>query len=117
MSMLVQLQRPIEVCALLDGALAVVGYAAAPEDGLAFVICGFQFQPCIVGIHSAARKEVPDGAGARYHIDSHRISPPDYTLHAVQWRSYRHDFIVGNGCCFGFCFFSDRKCSGELSLW
>ena len=116
MSVLIHLKCAIEVCALFYRAFAVIGHASAPENGLAFIIYGLQFQPGIVGIHSAARKEVSNGAGARYHVDAHCVSAPYHALHPVQGRGYGHDFVVGDGCCFGFCFFSHGKCSGELSL-
>src|SRR5215467_9914207 len=100
MSVLIQLQGTIEVRALLDGAFAIILDNSAPENCLALIVHCLQLQPGIVGIHCAAREKMSDGAGTRYHVDTHCISPPHYALYTIQGRSYGHDFAVRNGCGF-----------------
>ncbi len=106
--MLVNLQRAIEVRALLHRAFAVVLDHTAPENGLAFVVSGFQFQPGVIGVHGTAGKEVADFLSAHHNIHALSVSATYDRLHAIQ-RS-------GNGRRFGRCrgdlrfrFFSDGK--------
>ncbi len=72
--MLVDLQRAIKVGAVLDWAVTVIFNHAAPENCLAFVVGGFQFEPSVVCIHSAAGEKVADCLGANDDIYANRIA-------------------------------------------
>src|SRR5262249_14865100 len=57
-SMGIHLQGTIKMRALLHWAFSTVFHPAAPEHNAAFVVGGFQFQPCIVGVNRASGEEV-----------------------------------------------------------
>ena len=46
---------------------------AAPEEGAAVPVVGAELHPDIVGVHRAAREEVPQVPGAHHHIHPHRL--------------------------------------------
>src|SRR5260370_41989844 len=50
----VNLERPIEVRALLNRAFSSVFNPAAPEDSLVFIISGLQLEPDVEGVDGAA---------------------------------------------------------------
>src|SRR5437879_1902494 len=68
MSMLVELKGAIEMRAFFYRAFTIIVHPSAPEQCLAAIIHGFQFQPGIVRIHGAAREKMADAARAHYYI-------------------------------------------------
>src|SRR2546429_2117202 len=66
----VDLQRTIKMRAPVDGALPVVLNLAAPENGFAPIVGGFELEPNVKGINGAAGKEMADTAGSNDYVDA-----------------------------------------------
>src|SRR5947199_268151 len=107
-AMLVDLKRTIEMRAFFNWTFAVIFDASAPENGLAVVVGGFEFEPCVVGIDGAAGKEVADFLGSNDNIDSHSVTAAQRGAHSIERRRNRSGFGRG-GSNFGFGFFAHRK--------
>src|SRR5579872_2047148 len=105
----IYLQRAVEMRALLHRAFAVVFDASAPEYGLAFVVGSLQFEPGIVGINRATRKEMPDFLGSNHHIHPNRISSTDGWLYAVEGRCDWNDLSVHTRGDLHLRLFADRE--------
>ena len=100
----IDLQRPVEVCALFHRTFAVVFYHPAPEDGLALVVRAFEFEPCVVGIDRATGEEMADLFGANHHVDPHIVAAAQRGLQTVQRSRDWRRFTRGAGCGFDFRF-------------
>ena len=79
----VDLQGPVEMCALLYRTVSVVFDHAAPEDRLALVVSALQFEPGIVGVDGAPGEEVSNFLGAYHHIHAHRIAAAQCRMYQV----------------------------------
>src|ERR1051326_2208287 len=107
--MRINLQRAVEMRTLLDWAMAVVFYHAAPEDGLAFIVFAFQFEPRIVGIDGTAGEEVANFFRAHDYVHAHRIAAPQRRQHAVQRRRDGSGLSRRFWINFALRFFPNRK--------
>ena len=77
MAVTIDLQRAVKVRAFFYGSLAIVFHFSAPENDLAAIICAFEFQPSVIGIHSSGRKGMSDRARAYNHVHAHSITATD----------------------------------------
>src|SRR6202030_4347123 len=102
--------------AVLPRTLAVVFNHSAPENGLAFVIGGFELQPRIVGIDRATGKEMADLLRPNNHVDTNRFAAPQGRLYFIQWCGHRRNFTVGVCSDLALGFFSYGKRGGKLRL-
>src|SRR5438105_15236289 len=97
--------------ALLDWPFAVIFDASAPENGLALVVRGLEFEPSVIGIDCAAGKEVSDFLGSNDNIDTHSIAAAQRGAHSIEGRRNRSGF--GRGRCnlrFGFFAYGKGRC-------
>ena len=83
-AVLVNLQRAVEVRSGFDWPFAIVLDHAAPEDDLALVVGGLQFQPGVVGVDSATGEKVADLYCADDHDDSYGDSAAQYWLNTIE---------------------------------
>ena len=112
----VDLQRAVEVCTFFDRTLAVALNHAAPEDGLAFVVGAFQFEPGVVGVDSAAGEKVSNFLRAHDYVHAHGVAAAQRRLHVVQRSGDRRDFSASAGSNFGFGFFAYGERCGQVRL-
>ena len=70
--------------AFFDRAFAIIFYFAAPEDGLPFVVDGFQLEPHIEGINCSAREKMPDFPGSHDDIHAEIIAAPNCGIDAAK---------------------------------
>src|SRR5262249_37878525 len=82
----VELQRPVEVSAFLNGTLSVIFHPSAPENSAAVVVRSLKLEPDVESVHGAAREEVPDLARADDDVDAIRLSRPDGRIDSIQGR-------------------------------
>src|SRR5713101_4319124 len=87
----IDLQRTIEVRPRLDRTFAIVLHFPAPENRLAFFICGLQFKPNIESVNCAAGEEVPNFAGAYNDIHASVIAPAHRRIGAIEGSGYGSD--------------------------
>ncbi len=80
----IDLQRAVKVRTFFNRTFAAILNHAAPEDGLAFIVRAFQFQPRIVGIDGASGEKVSDCFGAHHDIHAHGIAAAQCWPHQVQ---------------------------------
>src|SRR5258707_7107623 len=68
----VDLERAIEVSAFIHRTSIAIFHTAAPREHLAVGIARLKFQPHIVSIHRARRKEVADLARSHHGVHADR---------------------------------------------
>src|SRR5258708_3607780 len=91
----IDLQRTIEVRPRLDRTFAIVLHFPAPENRLAFFICGLQFKPNIKSVNRAAGEEVPNFAGAYNDVHASFIAPTNRRIGAIDGSGDGADFAGG----------------------
>ncbi len=97
-----------------DGAFAVVFDLATPEDGLAFIVDGLEFEPDVKCVDGAAREEVADFAGADYYVDEYVVAAADGGVHAAERGGDWARFAGGSTRSGDIGFFSDGESGGEF---
>src|SRR5215475_5229611 len=85
-SVAVELQRAIEVCALFDGTLSAVFDHAAPEDDAPGVVGSLKLEPHIESVDCASRKEMSNLACANDDVHSVRLPGSHYRFHTIERR-------------------------------
>src|SRR5258708_1054614 len=84
----VNLERPIEVRALLNRAFSSVFNPAAPEDSLVFIISGLQLEPDVEGGDGAGWEKMADLLCADDHIVDHIVAAANCRVHPTGWRRH-----------------------------
>ena len=112
----IHLKRAIEVRALFYRAFAIVPNHATPENRLALVVDTFEFEPGIVGVDGASRKEMAYAFGTNYNFDANGVAATDGGLHAVERRSDKSRLNGRTGRDFRFCLLSDGESGCEFVL-
>src|ERR1700683_2589048 len=80
----VDLQRAVEVRALFDRTLATILNHAAPEEGLALVVSGFQFEPRVISVDSPAGETVSNLLRSPAYTYAASVAASQCWLHTVQ---------------------------------
>ena len=88
----IDLKRTIEVSSRLDRAFAIVFNFSAPENDLAFLICGLQLEPGIESINGATWEKVADLPSADYNIHASIAAPAHSCIGAIDGSGNRTHF-------------------------
>ena len=85
-AMPIEQQRAVEMGAGFDGAFAVIGRFAAPEDHAAIARARLELEPAVKRVHRAAGEEVSELARAHDHFHADRLAAPELCGDATQRR-------------------------------
>src|SRR5437899_3048588 len=100
----------------VDGALPVVLNLAAPENGFAPIVGGFELEPNVKGINGAAGKEMADTAGSNDYVDANVIAAADRGIRAIDRSGNRAAFTCLTLWQGGLRFFPHGEGGGEFLL-
>ncbi len=81
-------QRAVKLRAGIHGALALILHHAAPEEDLALIVGGFQFQPAVEGIDRSSGEEVPHADRAHHHVHASGLARHNGSLHTIERRGH-----------------------------
>src|SRR5580704_19114886 len=83
-SMCVDQNGMIEMCARLDGTASAVRRHPTPKNHAAIFIRRRKLEPAIESVHGAARKEMTDLARSHHHVHARCITSPHRRRDAIE---------------------------------